>query len=185
MNINSFTILGMTMLIGAGAYIFRYLINKLDINEVSTVKQQSSEEVKETRIIYIIRRLPTLNLDEKIKDYVKKIDSNSKYRILTTDTYQNSRIPAKQSMLYSLVYKRFIEKIFKKKDNIVIMNRNLFHWEYDNYYLLAKSLNIPVRILEFTSNKEIQEDNIQLYSQFMLEKKLFESDPRTDLLIKL
>ena len=191
MNINSFAIVGITLLLGAGTYIFKYLIHKLNINEELIIKEESiikeelNKVVENTRYVYIIRRLPSLNLDEKIKEYIKKIDTNSKYRILTTDTYQNSRVPGKQSMLYSLVYKRFLQKIFKKQDNIVIMNRNLFHWEYDNYYLLAKSLNIPVKILEFTSDKEIREDNIHLYSQFTLEQKLFESDPRTDLLVKL
>jgi hypothetical protein len=183
MNFNSFAVLGVTMLLGAGAYLCMYLINKLN-SDISDNINQGEIDVNK-RYIYIIRRLPSLNLDEKIKEYIKKIKSSGKYRILTTDTYQNSRIAIKQSMLYSLVYKRFLQKLFKKDDNIVIMNRNLFHWEYDNYYLLAKSLNIPVKIIEFTTDAKISQDNIHLYSQLNLEQKLFESDPRTDEIVKL
>jgi hypothetical protein len=183
MNINSFTILGVSLLLGAGAYLYKYLINKVSNNIIYIDEPKKIDE--SARSVYIIRRLPSLNLDEKIKEYIKKIDSKSKYRILTTDTYQNSRVPAKQPLLNSLVYKRFLQKIFKKQDNIVIMNRNLFHWEYDNYYLLARSLNIPVKIIEFTTDKQIREDNINLYSQYCLEEKLFEKDPRTNLIVKL
>ena len=185
MNINSFTILGVSILLGAGAYLYRYLINKVSSNIVSIDQSEPKKIDESARSVYIIRRLPSLNLDEKIKQYIKKMDNNSKYRILTTDAYQNSRVPAKQSLLNSLVYKRFLEKIFKKQDNIVIMNRNLFHWEYDNYYVLARSLNIPVKIIEFTTDKQIREDNINLYSQYCLEEKLFEKDPRTNLIVKL
>jgi len=192
MNINSFTILGLSLLLGAGTYLYRYLINKLSVNidiyqedKNLNNKEESDKSEQNMRCVYIIRRLPCLNLDEKIKQFIKKMDNNSKYRILTTDTYQNSRVPAKQSLLNSLVYKRFLEKIFKKQDNIVIMNRNLFHWEYDNYYVLARSLKIPVKIIEFTTNKQIREDNINLYSQYCLEEKLFEKDPRTNLIVKL
>jgi hypothetical protein len=182
MDYNSFSIFGFTMLLGAGTYLFMYLINKLNSDMIHLKKQNESTN---NRCIYIIRRLPSLNLDEKIKEYIKKIEFNAKYRILTTDTYRNSRVPEKQSMLYSLVYKRFLQKLFKKDDNIVIMNRNLFHWEYDNYYLLAKSLNIPVKIVEFTTDKKISQDNIHLFSQFNLEQKLFQYDPRTNEIIKL
>ena len=186
MNINSFAILGMTMILGASTCIYIYFKNSIfKKKEEHIIEEESIQLIEQPRYIYIIRRLPSLNLDEKIKEYIKKMNGSGKYRILTTDSYQNSRMPGKQSMLNSLVYKRFIQKIFKKQDNIVIMNRNLFHWEYDNYYLLAKSLHIPVKILEFTSDKEIREDNIHLYSQFMLEQKLFETDPRTDVLVKL
>ena len=42
-----------------------------------------------------------------------------------------------------------------------------------------------LKIIEFTSDAKISQDNIHLYSQLNLEHKLFESDPRTDEIVKL
>jgi hypothetical protein len=127
-----------------GCYLFTYAYNKIDI----ALKKKNKKN------LFIIRRLPFLNLDENIREAIKSTSIRN-YRILSTYDLieKNGEFDVRNLAKYnSIVLQSFIKTISKGENDIYLLNRNQYRWEYDPYVLLAKKYNYEPIILEFVSN---------------------------------
>jgi hypothetical protein len=104
--------------------------------------------------IYIVRRLPFLNIDTDIRNMIKSV-SKRNYRILSTYDLieKNGEFDVRNLAKYnSIVLQSFIKTISKGDHDIYLLNRNQYKWEYEAYVLIAKMCNYEPIILEFVSD---------------------------------
>ena len=109
---------------------------------------------KNKKNLFIVRRLPFLNLDSDIRDTIKSV-SNRNYRILSTYDLieKNGDFDVRNLAKYnSIVLQSFIKKVSKGDHDIYLLNRNQYRWEYEPYVAIAKKYNYEPIILEFVSN---------------------------------
>lgn len=128
----------------AGSSVIFYVFNKIDI----------ALEKKNKKNLYIVRRLPFLNLEDSIRDKIKS-NSQRNYRILSTYDLieKNGEFDVRNLAKYnSIVLQSFIKTISKGEHDIYLLNRNQYRWEYEPYVRLAKIFNYEPIILEFVSN---------------------------------
>lgn len=117
----------------------------------NTINYQIS---KNKRCLFIVRRLPFLNLDNNIRNEIKT-STNRNYRILSTYDLveKNGGFDVRNLAKYSsVVLKSFIKLLYKGDHDIYLMNRNQYRWEYECYAALARKFNFEPVILEFVSN---------------------------------
>jgi hypothetical protein len=131
--------------IGLCAYAYNYIL--------SGRLAEHSEMNKQT--VYIVRRIPSENLDEEIVEYIKK-NTKRPYKILSTKTYDNTI-----SNIEERIFMRFMKKIYKTSYDIFVMNDNLNRIDYDNYLYFAEIMGVKYKILDFVRNTE-ENDNYEL-----------------------
>lgn len=127
----------------SGFSLMFYVYNKIN-----------SQISKNRRNLFIVRRLPFLDLDNTIRNEIK-CSSTRNYRILSTYDLieKNGEFDVRNLAKYSsIVFKSFIKLLYKGDHDIYLMNRNQYRWEYDCYVLLAQKFNFEPIILEFVSN---------------------------------
>jgi hypothetical protein len=133
--------------------------------------------------IYIVRRLPFLNIDADIRNMIKSV-SERNYRILSTYDLieKNGEFDVRNLAKYnSIVLQSFIKTISKGDNDIYLLNRNQYKWEYEAYVLIAKMCNYEPIILEFVSdnmNKHIHDlkNNSVEYKNALNQIKKYEID---------
>ena len=134
--------------------IMFYLFVGCSLIRYSYYKIDAALQKKNKKFLYIVRRLPFLNLDDNIRDTIKSTNPRN-YRILSTYDLieKNGEFDVRNLSKYnSIVLQSFIKTISKGKHDIYLLNRNQYKWEYEPYALLAKKFNYEPIILEFVSN---------------------------------
>ena len=109
---------------------------------------------KNKKNLFIVRRLPFLNLDSNIRDTIKSV-SNRNYRILSTYDLieKKGEFDVRNLAKYnSIVLQSFIKTISKGENDIYLLNRNQYRWEYEPYVSIAKKYNYEPIIIECVSN---------------------------------
>ena len=133
--------------------------------------------------IYIVRRLPFLNIDTDIRDMIKSV-SKRNYRILSTYDLieKNGEFDVRNLAKYnSIVLQSFIKTISKGDHDIYLLNRNQYKWEYEAYVLIAKMFKYEPIILEFVSDNmnihinDLKSNSIQ-YKNALNQIKKYEID---------
>jgi hypothetical protein len=119
-------------------YAYNYILSGRLMSDSSSLKQT----------VYIVRRLPSENLDEDIVEYIKK-NTKRPYKILSNKTYDNS-----VSNPDDRLFMRYMKKIYKSSYDIFLMNDNLNRIEYDNYIYFAEIMGVNYKILDFIKNTE-------------------------------
>lgn len=135
----------------SGCSLIAYAYYKLNVALQKTNKKN----------VFIVRRLPFLNLDDNIRDIIKTT-SERNYRILSTYDLieKNGEFDVRNLAKYnSIVLKSYIKTLSKGEHDIYLLNRNQYRWEYEPYVLLAKKFNYEPIILEFVSNDMINSLN--------------------------
>lgn len=168
-----FVSLYLGMFFSSGLYLMYYAYNKI-IDRYNKCNKNK---------LYIIRRLPFLNLDSEIRKQIKK-NSNRNYRILSSydfiekDGYFDVRNLAKYN---SIVLTSFIKLIRRGQRDIYLMNRNQYLWEYESYVKLAKLFNYEPIVIEFVKEdmhnciENISSDETR-YNNALNEIKKYEMD---------
>lgn len=129
--------------IGLMSYAYNYIFSGKLADDKSSLKQT----------VYIVRRLPSDNVDEQIVEYIKK-NTQRPYKLLSNKTY-SSHLNNQNERLFM----RYMKKIYKSTYDIFLMNENLNRVEYDNYIYFAEIMNVPYKILDFVRNTELEDNN--------------------------
>jgi hypothetical protein len=142
-----------------------------------------SEIRKNKRNLFIVRRLPFLNLDNSIRNEIKST-STKNYRILSTYDLaeKNGEFDVRNLAKYSsIVFKSFIKLLYKGDHDIYLLNRNQYRWEYECYVLLAQKFNFQPIILEFVTKdmkkklNDLKSDEIE-YTKALNQIKKYDID---------
>jgi len=130
--------------IGLIYYAYNYILSGKLLDSKSSLKQT----------VYIVRRLPSEDLDEQIVEYIKQ-NAQRPYKILSNKTYDSS-----VSYPDERLFMRYMKKIYKSSYDIFLMNENLNRVEYDNYIYFAEIMNVNFKILDFIGNT-MEEDSME------------------------
>jgi hypothetical protein len=130
---------------GLWMYTINYIVSGR-LAEDSIIRKQT---------VYIVRRLPSDNLDEKIAEFIKK-NAKRPYKILSTKTYDNNVTDKDER-----VFMRFMKRIYKTDSDIYLMNSNLDRTNYDNYIYFSEIMSVDYKILDFVRN-DGEGDNTEL-----------------------
>jgi len=133
--------------------------------------------------LYIVRRLPFLNLDDEIRKKIKK-NSDKNYRILSTYDFieKEGYFDVRNLSKYNSIVLSSCIKLFNRGErDIYLMNRNQYCWEYEAYVKLAKVFGYEPIIIEFVRenvNKCLEnlEFNEMEYKNAISEIKKYELD---------
>jgi hypothetical protein len=134
--------------------IMSYLFIGSSVMVYAYYKIDGAIQKKNKKCLYVVRRLPFLELDDDIRNNIRS-NSTRNYRILSTYDLieKNGEFDVRNLSKYnSVVLQSFIKTISKGKHDIYLLNRNQYKWEYEPYALLAKKFNYETIILEFVSN---------------------------------
>ena len=130
---------------GLWMYMFNYILSGR-LADDSIIRKQT---------VYIVRRIPIDNLDDKIAEFIKK-NAKRPYKILSTKTYDNNVADQDER-----VFMRFMKRIYKTSSDIYLMNSNLDRVHYDNYIYFSEIMSVDYKILDFVKNDE-DSDNSEL-----------------------
>ena len=163
--------------------IMFYLVTGFSVTVYGYYKINIALNKRNKKNLYIVRRLPFLNLDSDIREMIKSV-SNRNYRILSTYDLieKNGEFDVRNLAKYnSIVLQSFIKTISKGDHDIYLLNRNQYKWEYEAHVLIAKMCNYEPIILEFVSdnmNKHIHDlkNNLVEYKNALNQIKKYEID---------
>ena len=113
---------------GLSAFVYNY------ITENRFARREHRQQV------YIVRSNPEFEMGDEIIDYIKGSASRP-FRIISVDSDPKKSQGA---------YRKFMKRIMNTNEGIYILGRNEHSWEYENYIYLAKQLNVPFHIVEFS-----------------------------------
>ena len=118
---------------GLSAFVYNYIVENRFAKSAHVQK------------VFIVRSNPEFKLENEIVDYIK--DTASKpFRIISVDDTQKSHVRA---------FHKFMKRLINTNEEIYILGRNWFNWEYENYIYLCNQFEIPVNVIEFSRDLEV------------------------------
>lgn len=112
---------------GLSLFVYRY------------ITENRFAQIPHKQRVVIVRSNPSNQLEDQILEYIK--DNASKpFRIISV----GSEIKSQQK-----AYHKFMKRLINTEEELYIVGRNWYNWEYENYIYLANQSNVPVDIVEF------------------------------------
>jgi hypothetical protein len=120
--------------------------------------------------VYIVRSMPSQNLEEKIVEYINQ-NCNSPHTILSSKMYNDEL-----NNISERTFLRFMKKLYNTNYDIFVLTTNNHRSSYDNYIYFSDMFKVDWKIVDFVGvNREERKS----------ERRIFDYENRERIVLEL
>ena len=165
LDINNDDLIWLFMLLGASLftiYLWNFMLNYITSGLFKQV------HIKQR--VYIVRSMPSQNLEEKIVEYINE-NNDRPHKILSQKMYD-----AELNNISERTFLRFMKKLYNTNCDIFVLTTNNHRSSYDNYIYFSDIFKVDWKIIDFVGvNRE----------EHKSERRIFDYENRERIVLEL